>query len=215
MEVVAACVCLCKGKGELTSSAGTGCLLFWSLSVTFYFWSLCGEAFWRDKPDGVKALLWPVGPTWGNAGLCSPSCLSCLFSVWLHPGAPRCECQCRVSSPQTDALCSLRTTLTWASITRNQDKPERSDGFLSAKTKFRTFINHQLSCSCCLYLLSLITLLVFTCKQLLSPLYVPDSRQGSNIALKEHFEDILLPSFYAFPVESQFDLMGDDVSART
>lgn len=79
----------------------------------------------------MKAPLWPVGPTWGNTSLYSPSCLSCLFSVWVHPGAPRCECQCHVSSIQTHALCSLRTTLTWATVTRNQDKPERLDSLFS------------------------------------------------------------------------------------
>lgn len=60
-----------------------------------------------------------------GAGLFSPSCLTRLFSPW-------CECQCRVSLAQTDALCSWRTALTRVTaVTRNQVGPERPDGFSS------------------------------------------------------------------------------------
>ena len=65
-----------------------------------------------------KSPLRPVGPTWGAAVLYSAPCLCCLFSVWVHPGALRCECRCRVSSLQTDASCSWETALTSAPHTR-------------------------------------------------------------------------------------------------
>lgn len=67
-RVVTACTCLCKGN-EDNFFAEAGCSLSWSLSVHFM------------KLDSMEARLWPVSSTWGNAGLYSPSCLHCLFSV--------------------------------------------------------------------------------------------------------------------------------------
>lgn len=168
-RVVSACACLCKGTRELTYSARTGRLFFWSPSITFYSRSLSfGETtrmMWRPHHD-----LW--AHTWGNAMVyILPPALPCLSSVWVHPCALRCECQCHGSWRQTDALCSLlRTSLTWA---KRHARPGQtrvvgwfhSDGD-SKKKKFRTFFKHQLTCGYCLFL-SYLVYLVFTCSQLM------------------------------------------------
>lgn len=119
-----------------------------------------------------------------------PPALPLLSSVWVHPCALRCECQCRGSSQQTDALCSLlRTSLTWA---KHHTRPgQTKSGWMVSlrrrqqKKTFRTFFKHQLTCGYRLYLLSFITLLVFTCSQLMSPSYLVFSR------LKPHSETAL------------------------
>lgn len=94
-RVVSACACLCKGTRELTYSARTGRLFFWSPSITFYSRSLSfGETtrmMWRPHHD-----LW--AHTWGNAIVyILPPALPCLSSVWVHPCALRCECQCHAT----------------------------------------------------------------------------------------------------------------------
>lgn len=93
-RVVSACACLCTSTRERTHSARTGCPFLWSLSITFLCWSLSAETFRRDKLDDVKASSWPVGPTWGCAGLYSPPWFARLLPVWVHCRAVWMSVQC-------------------------------------------------------------------------------------------------------------------------
>lgn len=128
--------CTCSGK-EVPTSAEAGSPLFWSLSVHFM------------KLGGMKALLWPLGSTWGDAGLHSPSCLHWLFlSKLCVIVADRCLVFTKNNSDvgrshMTRTNQSGRFTLMVYSQTE------------TAKTKFRTFVRHHLSCVCCLHLISL------------------------------------------------------------
>lgn len=57
---VAACSCLCKSKRELTSSAGAGCLFFWSLSLHF----ISGASLIKPFGETTRVVRRPRSDLW-------------------------------------------------------------------------------------------------------------------------------------------------------
>lgn len=154
---VAACSCLCKSKRELTSSAGAGCLFFWSLSLQL----ISGASLIKPFGETTQMVWRPRSDLWA---------LPEAVLVYILPSALT-DCFLFGFIP---VYCGVNVSVVchWQG---NNKIP---------------FI-HQTSCDCCLYLLSLITTLVFSCSQLLSPLYLVNSRRGFDVTVKQHFEDIV------------------------
>lgn len=146
------CNCLCKSKGELTPSAGTGCLFLWSLSVLFYFsetnWMVWRPPVWPASPYLRQSwfIFSPLLPRPAVFRLSSSRCTAVWMSVLCVIATDRC-------------LVFLKHLWRGQRVTHNQDRPERWDGSLSDTRQQQQNSVHSSNVSCHVIVVSICYLL--------------------------------------------------------